>query len=409
MAQDGHKTAFVFAGGGSLGAIQVGVLRELVRAGIAPDLLVGASVGALNACYFAGRPDAAGVAALDAIWRSLRRQDVFPVTLKGALSWLRAAESLFDADSLRRLIERHMPFTRLEDAAVPVHVVATNLSGAPVCLSRGPVVDAVMASAAIPIALPSVKIGDEHLMDGAIAGNTPILTAAELGATRIVVLQTGYACSLDGPPGGAIARGLHALTLLISNQMERDLQLLAGKVDVYVAPHLCPLDVSPLNFGRAGELIERAGETTRHWLANGGFAHAAQPGAFAHDHAGMAMAPPAAGGFDLVSYFSGDGPPLAGSAMIAVTHEGRTYRFATPENRDAFVAAPEAYLPRYGGLCAFAMARGAARAGDPAVYRVVEGRLYFNLDAGVQTKWDGDAPGHIARADAHWRTRTAGD
>jgi NTE family protein len=50
------KTAFVFAGGGSLGAIQVGMLRELTRHGLQADFVVGSSVGALNAAYFAGSP-----------------------------------------------------------------------------------------------------------------------------------------------------------------------------------------------------------------------------------------------------------------------------------------------------------------------------------------------------------------
>jgi NTE family protein len=80
------------------------------------------------------------------------------------------------------------------------------------------------------------------------------------------VLQTGYACSIDGPPKSAVARGVHALTLLIANKMERDLKLLDGKVEVHVAPHLCPLDVSPFNFDHFAALIERAADHTRAWL-----------------------------------------------------------------------------------------------------------------------------------------------
>src|SRR5258708_8663559 len=75
------RTAFVLAGGGSLGAVEVGMLQALVERGIAPDLVVGASVGAINGAYFAGRPDCAGVESLGAIWRSLRRGDVFPIGL----------------------------------------------------------------------------------------------------------------------------------------------------------------------------------------------------------------------------------------------------------------------------------------------------------------------------------------
>lgn len=284
MLHSNRSTAFVFAGGGSLGAVQVGALRELVRAGERPDFVVGASVGALNACYFASRPDAEGVTALEAIWRKLERKHIFPVTIRGAANLLRGTGSLFAPHSLRRFVDRYLPIAALEEAAIPVHVVATNLSGEAVCLSRGSAADAVLASSAIPIAFRPVEIEGRHLIDGAIAGNTPILTAAELGATRIIELQTGYPCSIAAPPGGAVARGLHALTLLISNQMERDLRLMHGKADVFVAPHLCPLDVSPFNFSQAAMLIHRSAASTLAWLNTGGLQHPATPGAFEHRH-----------------------------------------------------------------------------------------------------------------------------
>jgi NTE family protein len=284
MSDRKKRTAFVFAGGGSLGAIQVGSLRELVTWGERPDFLVGASVGALNACFFAGAPDLDGVSALETIWRGLHRREVFPLTLSSMINLMRGRGSLFESTRLRSLIERNIPMQRLEDAKVPVHVVATSLSGAPITFSKGPAVDAVLASAAIPIAFPAVRIGDEHLIDGAIAGNTPILTAAELGAERIIVLQTGYACALDGPPRGAAALGLHAITLLISTQMARDLRLLDGRVSVHVVPHLCPLDISPFNFEHSAALIERSAQTTRAWLQSGGLDQEGTPGSFLHEH-----------------------------------------------------------------------------------------------------------------------------
>jgi len=398
-------TAFVFAGGGSLGAIQVGALRELVRTGERPDFVVGASVGALNACFFAARPDEEGVAALEQIWLNLRRQNIFPITLRGALGWLGGGGSIFESAALRALAERHLPLRDLEDAALPVHVVATNLSGAPVCFSKGPAVDAVLASAAIPIAFPMVQVGSEHLMDGAIAGNTPILTAAELGAARIIVLQTGYACSLTGPPKGAVGRGMHALTLLISNQMERDLRLLEGKVDVHVAPHLCPLDVSPFDFTRSGELIERAAEVTRTWLESGGLGRRDAPEVFEHDHAAMKALMPAAGGYDLASYFCGD--PVQGALQYTAEHDGRAYHFANAANREAFLVNPENYLPQYGGHCAFAMAQGKHVRADPKVYRIVGGRLFFNLNPHIQGEWERKLTEHIRRADEHWQSRPA--
>lgn len=73
------ETAFVLAGGGSLGAVQVGMPKALVERDVVPDLVVGASVGAINAAYLAGAPDPDGVAHLGRIWRRLRRRDIFPV------------------------------------------------------------------------------------------------------------------------------------------------------------------------------------------------------------------------------------------------------------------------------------------------------------------------------------------
>jgi NTE family protein len=191
MSHSDQRTAFVFAGGGSLGAVQVGMLREMMRAGVSADLVVGSSVGAMNAAYFAGAPHAAGVDKLEKVWRGLRRHDVFPVTLRSVLGFMVGADNLIDPSNLRKLIEHNIPFPNLEDAPIPAHVVATNLGGAAVCLSSDPAVEAVLASAAIPAAFPSVHIGENYLIDGAVGGNTPILTAADLGASRIIVPRLG--------------------------------------------------------------------------------------------------------------------------------------------------------------------------------------------------------------------------
>jgi len=97
MTRTGQKTAFAFAGGGSLGAIQVGMLRVLLSAGVQPDFVVGASAGAMNAAYFAGAPNADGVARLAEIWSGVRRREVFSVTFKSAFCLLRHPESVIDS------------------------------------------------------------------------------------------------------------------------------------------------------------------------------------------------------------------------------------------------------------------------------------------------------------------------
>ena len=157
MTQTGQKTAFVFAGGGSLGAIQVGMLRVLLSAGLHPDFVIGSSVGAINAGYFAGTPNDEGVARLAQIWSGLRRGDVFPFTFASVVGLLRHPDYIVNPSGLRHLIENNLPYLRLEDATIPVHVTATNLDGLAVLLSKGPAIDAILASAAIPGIFPPVR------------------------------------------------------------------------------------------------------------------------------------------------------------------------------------------------------------------------------------------------------------
>lgn len=277
-------TAFVFAGGGSLGAIQVGMLQELLEAGVQPDFVVGSSVGAINAAYFAAAPDPDGVARLAELWCGLRRRDVFPVTLASALKLLWRPESLVSPRPLRHLLEAQLALTRLEDARIALHVIATDPQGVSVRLCSGPAVDAILASAAIPGVFPPVTIAGRALMDGAIAANTPLRLAAGLGATRIVVLPTGYACALQGPPKGVVAKALHAITLLIAWQLMHELETMPPEVQVQVAPTLCPLEVSPYDFSASRRLIERARRSTRDWIAAGGLERQARARELAAHH-----------------------------------------------------------------------------------------------------------------------------
>src|SRR5688572_3925875 len=248
------------------------MLRALVAAGVAPDFAVGASAGAINACYFAGDPSARGVAELERIWRGLRRRDVFPMGwLKGGLGALGMRRHLVDPAPLRRLLAAHLPQVDLARTALPCHVVATDLmSGQEVALSDGSAVEAVLASAAIPGVFPPVERGGRFLIDGAIANNTPVTTAVALGAHRVVVLPTGWSCALTEPPASALGMAFHAVSLLISRQLRVDIERLRGRAEVRVVPPLCPIAVGPHDFRLTGAWIERAAISTRQWLDGGG-------------------------------------------------------------------------------------------------------------------------------------------
>ncbi len=266
------KTAFVLAGGGSLGAVQVGMLETLVDQGISVDLVVGASVGAVNGAYFAAHPDAKGVQGLERIWRGLRRRDVFPFTPFGSLlSFFSPRNYLVDPTPLRRLLERHMPHLDLGQTAIPLHVVATDiLRGTEVVLSSGRAIEAILASAAIPAVFPPVELEGRYLADGGIANNTPISVAVALGADRVIVLPTGFSCDVEKPPDNSMAMALHGLSTLISRQLIVDIELFTSSVALRVVPPLCPLETNPADFSRASELIERAAGSTRDWLEAGG-------------------------------------------------------------------------------------------------------------------------------------------
>ena len=282
------KTAFVFAGGGSFGAIQVGMLHALARHGVTADMVFGSSVGAVNAAYYAGTPTLDGITALEAIWRSLRRQDVFPVTWQTLFGFIRRRDFLVASSGLRGQLEKHLPYRNLEDAKIPIHVVATDIvSGETVVLSKGPAADAILASAAIPAAFAPVPFGKLFLADGAISSNTPVKVAVRAGARRLVILPTGSACALQTPPVGAGANALHALTLLIARQLISELENLEPGIEYFVLPPLCPLKGSPYDFSQTADLIARGIDSTAQWLAEGGLEKPnthAQLGLHKHSH-----------------------------------------------------------------------------------------------------------------------------
>jgi NTE family protein len=267
------RVAFVLSGGASLGAIQVGMLRALYERDIRPDLIVGTSAGALNGAYIASRPQTLTTAeSLARIWRELRRSQVFPVNpLTGLLGFLGARDHLVPESGLRRLIERHVEYRELEELPIPLHVVAVDVvTGQELRLSNGRALDAILASAAIPGVLSPVSWEDRTLMDGGVANNTPISHAVELGAERIYVLPTGHACSLDEPPSGALAMALHAISLLTHRRLIDDIERHRDDAHLIVMPPPCPLNIQPVDFAHAAELIDVALLDARGFLDGGG-------------------------------------------------------------------------------------------------------------------------------------------
>jgi NTE family protein len=238
------------------------MLRALYEHGVAPDLLVATSAGALNAAFVASRPQTvATTRELARIWRELQRDDVFPVspwTLIGGL--LGKRDHLVSAAALRKLVARYLQFDELADAPIPLHLVGFDLDrGCEVLLSAGPTLDAIAGAAAVPGVLPPVRFGDRRLIDGGVVNNTPISHAVELGAERIYVLPTVGPSPVAGrTPRGALSAAIDGLGLLLARRFETDIARYAGQAELIVLPAPNPLAVQPTDFGQASRLMRDA-------------------------------------------------------------------------------------------------------------------------------------------------------
>ena len=264
-------TAFVLSGGASLGASQVGMLAALYERRISADLLVATSVGALNAAFVASRPQVPGTStALARLWCTVRREDVFPVSVSAFLGGLRGQRDHIVPDhALRRLVRRNIEFEDLAEAPTPLHVVAFDvIAGREVLLSAGPAVDAVCAAATIPGLLPVVAMGNQRLIDGSVVNKTPISHAVALGAERIYVLPTQRGrCALSEPPRTALDAAMYGLSLAPDGRLERDIARYQDEVELIVLPARNPLQVKPGDFAHSSRLIEDARNAVREQLA----------------------------------------------------------------------------------------------------------------------------------------------
>ncbi|MBS0394995.1 MAG: patatin-like phospholipase family protein [Proteobacteria bacterium] len=285
--QHGGPTAFVLAGGGSLGAVQAGMLIELASAGLVPDIVVGASAGAINGAFLAFDPSAQMAAHMAELWRRTRTRDILGFSWVAALGVLGLRGHLVGNGRLRAFLERELPCRDFAQTRVPLRVVATDLqSGEEVILDGGSIVEAVLASAAIPGVFPPIRLAGRCLVDGVVASGTPIATAWRLGATRMIVLPSGFSCESDQVPRHPVARAIHAISLLSIRQLREDFVHYGERSVISIVPPPCPLRQSPYDYSQGAALVESARIRTRRWLESGGLESRSFPGALqAHRHA----------------------------------------------------------------------------------------------------------------------------
>lgn len=262
------KTAFVLGGGGNLGAAQVGMLKALLERGIAPDLVVGCSVGAINGAAIAGDPTLAGVECMWRHWAALDSEDVFVgARLQGPWQLVRKGESLYADDGLRRIIGEWIPFDSFEGARTPLHVVAVSLRReTDVWFTSGPILEPILASAALPAVFPPVWIDGEAYIDGGVVNNVPVSRALRLGAERIYVLYPGNFERERAHPERPYEVLVQAFSIARSYRFKHDKIHAPDGVEIVTLPGVDPGAVRYNDMTRSAELMERAHHAAARYL-----------------------------------------------------------------------------------------------------------------------------------------------
>src|SRR5580693_3192182 len=232
-------TAFVLGGGGLLGAHEVGMLRALSHAGIKPDLVVGTSIGAVNGAFVAAGPDRAAER-LEGLWCGESLGMVFSENVVGrAIRLARSGTHLHAIEPLRRLLADTLPaeVTTFTDLKLPFHCVAACIEDATArWFSEGPLVEAVMASCAVPGLLPPVEIDGRHYFDGGLVDSIPVGRAVALGASTVYVLHVGRIESPLPVPTRPWEVGLVAFEIARRHRFHEEMSALPPGVQVHVLP-----------------------------------------------------------------------------------------------------------------------------------------------------------------------------
>ncbi len=267
-------TAFVLGGGGLLGACEAGMARALLEHGVVPDLVVGTSVGALNGVAIAADPSPTGAARLVEMWARISSDDVLGGTMLGRLGRLvRYGTHLHANEPLRRLLLGTLPVQRFDELPVRFECVAASVERAEErWFTAGPLVPAVLASAALPGVLPPVEIDGEHFLDGGLVNSIPIARAVALGADVVYVLHVGRIEEPLAAPRRPWDVAFVAFEIARRHRFHADMRAIPDGVTVHVLPtgHE-PQRASTWSNLRYRDIRRVGGRVERAYEATGGY------------------------------------------------------------------------------------------------------------------------------------------
>lgn len=256
-------TAYVLGGGGRWGAVEVGMLRALVEAGIQPDLILGTSIGAFNGAVIADYSGIEGVDRLTSFWEEVTGIDLFQSSFFDRARRVATMQpSIHDTDELRSLVEKAIhPDTLIEDLHTPYQCVAASIErSSEHWFTSGPLVDAVLASAAVPALFPPVEIAGEHFYDGGLVDSIPLSRAVRLGADVVYVLQVGRLESPLRAPERLYEAALISFEIARRHRFATTMENLPEGIEVHVLPTGSPVawdDRRQLKWTDTGGIEER--------------------------------------------------------------------------------------------------------------------------------------------------------
>jgi NTE family protein len=268
------RTAYVLGGGGHLGAHEVGMLRALLERDLRPDLVVGTSIGAINGAMVAADPSMSTVDRLTSLWASIADRDILGGSLFSSVRQLaRSGTHVYSNRSLRALLREALPVATIEELAVPFECVASSIErSTAVYFDSGPLLDAVLASSAVPGLLPPVEIGGEHFLDGGLVDSIPLGRAVALGATEVFVLQVGRVEQPLTVPSKPWEVAMVAFEIARRHRFVRDLSEVPEHVTVHVIPtgeqlrYNDPAQLKYRDFSRTSSRIDRSYRAAARYL-----------------------------------------------------------------------------------------------------------------------------------------------